>query len=90
MFASHSGKVFESEISYNINYTSSGRLCASAIIPASSCNGRLCKHVLEISSSYCPRHFDINITVFASNIFGDGPSSQIITISKLKRIIIIS
>ena len=86
MFASYSGNVFESEVSYNVTYTSSGRKCASAIISASSCNGIICKHVLEVSSSSYPRFNHINVTVFASNIFGDGPSSQIIAISKFKRI----
>ena len=62
---------------YNINYTNStsGELCNSVTIPASSCTNGVCNHEFDISSSLCSPSTALSVTVFASNILGDGEVS---------------
>lgn len=69
-----------SATSYTISYTDSlsGRLCISSLI--SHCENRMCSHQYQLSDSTCPNCVDINITVFATNILGNGRSSDAITI----------
>ena len=64
--------------SYTITYSDapSGRICGSATIPASSClNGTCCYTFGEISPP-CSSNSGVSVTVFATSIVGDGPSSQ--------------
>ena len=65
-------------ISYTITYSdaSSGRICDSAAIPASSCLNHLCCHTFGEISPSCSSNGDISITLFATSILGDGPPSQ--------------
>ena len=62
---------------YNINYTnsSSGELCNSVTIPASSCANSVCNHEFDVSSSLCSPSTTLLVIVFASNILGDGEVS---------------
>ena len=59
--------------------STSGSNCASATIPTSSCRGRMCSHIFEVSSSFCLPSADINVTVFATNILGEGQYSIPVT-----------
>ena len=64
---------------YNINYTNStsGVLCNSISIPASSCTNRICSHEFNnIPSSLCSPSTTLSVIVFASNILGDGELSE--------------
>ena len=74
--------------SYTITYSdsSSGSSCASATIPASSCEGGVCSHRFDISSSPCRLSPDITLTAFATNILGDGPSSEAVRIFLFSRV----
>ena len=64
--------------SYTITYSdsTSGSSCGSATIPASSCEGGVCSHGFDISSSPCRLSPDITLTAFPTNILRDGPSSE--------------
>ena len=63
-----------SAISYTITYMDSitGDPCSLATITASSCVEGICKHTFEVSLSSCPPCVDINVTVYATNILGNG------------------
>lgn len=71
-----------SSISYTITYmdSASGDLCSSVTIPASSCIDGICNHAFEVPLSSCPC-MDINITVYSTNILGNGATSDPLTIS---------
>jgi hypothetical protein len=77
-----------SAISYNISYsditTGSMYLCDSIILDVSSCGNGVCRHQFRVTSStmpLCKRSTHIIVSVFATNIFGDG-SKLIISISE--------
>ena len=78
-----------SATSYTINYadTASGTSCESATIPASSCSGGVCQSVFELSSSHCPLSDSITVTVFGTNVLGNGSSSQPISTSEFNIVI---
>ena len=68
-----------SATSYTIMYTdpTSRRTCGSITISASECTSGQCDHMFNIpSDSVCSNATGIVISVFATNILGDGPSSQ--------------
>ena len=71
-----------SATSYTISYLDSisGDLCSSATIPASLCVEGMCNHTFEVSTSSCPPCVDINITIYVTNILGNGAISDPITI----------
>ena len=58
-----------------------GTICSSATISANLCEDGTCNHLYQVSNSSCPPCIDINITVFATNILGNGATSDMITIS---------
>ena len=74
-----------SATSYTITYADSlsGSTCSSSTISASLCESGTCRHLYQVSNSSCPPCVDINITVFASNILGNGSTSDVITIGCL-------
>ena len=65
-----------SATNYTITYSdsTSGRTCGLFTISASTCTSGHCNHMFEIP----PVCSDIGIviTVFATNVLGDGPSSE--------------
>lgn len=69
-----------SAASYNIIYTdteSGGILCDSIKVPAFGCQGSLCSHLFDVSSSYyCVNSTNISVAVSATNVLGDGPASE--------------
>lgn len=75
-----------SATSYTINYLDSisGDFCSSATIPASSCVDGTCNHTFEVSTSSCPPCVDINITVYSTNILGNGAISDPLTIGSFE------
>ena len=66
-----------SATNYTIIYSdsASGRPCDSVTISASACINGLCNHMFDIPSA-CFNFDSVIITVFASNVLGDGPSSE--------------
>ena len=70
--------------SYTISYTDtiSGASCGVATIPASSCSHGVCHHVFEASSSSCPFSHSITVTVFGTNVLGNGTLSPPVSTSK--------
>lgn len=79
-----SGDISGSALSYNISYsditTGSMYLCHSIIIRVSSCDNGACRHRFQVTSSLmplCKRSGDIIVSVFATNVFGDGSKSII-------------
>ena len=76
-----------SALSYTLTYAdnNSDIVCGSAIIPASSCNSGICRHVFDVDSSsplsICPTSSSdvYNVSVFASNFLGNGDTSSIAT-----------
>ena len=77
-----------SAISYTITYTDtkSELICKSTTIPTSSCQEETCTHYFDVTSSNCQSSSNITLTVFATNILGNGPSTKplIITLSLSK------
>ena len=66
-----------SATTYTINYRDivTDKICCSAVIPASLCEETICSHMFEISTSLCPPFTVISVTVFATNVLGNGPTS---------------
>ena len=66
--------------SYTITYYSffSGSICGRATIPVPSdfCIDGICRHVFDSSSSVCNAVTHFVITAYATNVFGDGPTSS--------------
>ena len=71
-----------STISYTVIYSDSisGSICSLIIIPATLCGDRVCSHMFEVSLSSCSHDSNINVTTFATNILGDGPRSEPVTV----------
>ena len=68
-------------INYTVKYRNSfGRDCHSATFPVSYCTNGDCKHELELSSTMCLPSAYINLTIYATNLLGDGPNSDPLTI----------
>ena len=67
-----------SPVSYTIIYsdTNTGQVCHTANISHSDCEEGMCGHVFPLSLSNCDPCADINVTVFATSILGDGPVSD--------------
>ena len=67
-----------SAISYTVTYSesTSGSTCGSATIPASSCTNEMCTHLFDTSLSLCPSAVNIDVTVFATNVLGNGSTSE--------------
>ena len=42
----------------------------------------MCQHVFEVAFSKCARFSNINITVFGTNLLGNGTMSNTVTIGK--------
>ena len=59
-----------------------GDVCNLTTIPASNCVHGMCQHVLEVASSKCAHFSNINITVFGTNLLGNGTMSNVVTIGK--------
>lgn len=70
-----------SATTYTIIYSDSsfGSTCSSMKIPASACADGTCSHVYNATNSSCPPYTGITVTVFASNILGDGLLSNSLT-----------
>ena len=69
---------------YTVTYTdsTSGVVCASAQISASTCANNVCEHTLDdVSSLNCfSLSAPIDVTVFATNRLGNGQPSILFTI----------
>ena len=67
-----------SAVSYTIIYSdsTSGGICSSAVISASLCTEELCTHSFDTSSSLCPPAANIDVVVFATNVLGNGSTSE--------------
>ena len=76
-------EVAGSTLSYTLIYTNnnSDSVCGSAIIPAFSCNSGICRHKFDAndSSLLCPTSNVYNVSVFATNLLGNGHTSSIVT-----------
>ena len=70
---------------YTIIYSElmSGKLCGLFTVQASSCVDERCVHKFNISSSSCSISYDISVSMFSTNIFGEGPSSEPVVFSLL-------
>ena len=60
----------------------SGDICNLTTIPVLNCVHRMCQHVFEVAFSKCARSSNINITVFGTNLLGNGTMSNTVTIGK--------
>ena len=69
---------------YTIKYIDmlTGQSCGSSQLSASDCTAGVCHHFIETSSSRCHPSSDINITVSATNAFGEGQKAISTTIRK--------
>ena len=69
---------------YTIKYTDAmtGEDCGLARLSATGCTAGVCRHLSERSTSRCHPSSDINITVSATNAFGEGQNSVPTTIGK--------
>ena len=71
---------FEDHVgSYSISYKDSntGNICSPvATIPALACiDSGMCRHVFEVSTSFCHPSTNITVTVTATSMFGSGEES---------------
>ena len=69
-----------SAISYTINYTdlTSGVVCASKSILASSCVKEICEDNFRVSTTFCKSSSHITVTIWGMNVLGKGlPSSPL-------------
>ena len=73
-----SDEVDGSPIFYTITYleSSSGRICDSAEIPASSCENKECRNEFNVSTSSCSMSTRIHFIVSATNILGKSINSN--------------
>ena len=71
--------------SYTIIYfNSASRItCGEDTIPASECQNQICRHLFNVSVSSCTPDTNISVTVYATNMLGDGSISIPINQSKL-------
>ena len=75
-----------SDTSHTITYSNrNGDSCGSVTFPTNSesCGEGTCRHLFNVSSSSCPPSDDIIVTLLATNVFGNGPMSDSITVGKL-------
>ena len=77
-----------SPISYTIIYSNAttGDICLNATLPASECQGGVCHHYFYAYRSECSPQGNVSVSVYATNILGDGPVSNPvrITLSRLQ------
>ena len=68
--------------SYTIIYSDfdSHGSCDSIKIPAVKCQGSICNHIYDVSSSSCYNATNISVAVSATNLLGDGPTSHPVSI----------
>ena len=68
-----------STLFYTITYSdyTLGSVCSSTVVPASSCNSGICRHVFDVTDSSCPTVLAYNISVAASNLIGSGYPSRV-------------
>ena len=68
-----------SATTYTVNHRDivTNKICSSVTIPTSLCEEttKSCSHMFELSTSSCPPFTVINVTVFATNVLGNGPTS---------------
>lgn len=71
-----------SATSYTITFSDSsfGSMCFIKIIQAMDCKAKLCEYLFDVLSSQCSSSNGITVNVLASNIFGDGPVSNAVSI----------
>ena len=75
-----------SATSYTITYTNPryGLICNRAVAPASQCVNGICSHHLNLSSSNCSAFSEIMVSVFGTNVLGNGTSTNPVTIGQLQ------
>ena len=56
--------------------SASEEICDSAAIPAASCANGSCVDYFEASSSLCSSSTNIDVSIVASNILGNGATSS--------------
>lgn len=73
-----------SATSYTITYTDavSSDMCSEVTVPATVCVKGICSHLFEVSSSNCRPFADISVTVFGTNVLGNGTVARSVTIGE--------
>ena len=68
-------------VSHTITYSdaTNGNICGTAIIPSRLCEEGVCSHIFEVTS-LCINSTSINVSVSATNILGDGPQTDPVTV----------
>ena len=64
---------------YTVTYANStfNNYCGLSIVePENDCEEGVCTDVFEVASSYCSPSTDIDVTIFATNILGNGSRSK--------------
>ena len=66
--------ILGSPMSYTLTYFGrhSGVVCGSYVINTNSCVNGTCNHTFDVTSSCCPKFSGVNVTVYATNILGNG------------------
>ena len=60
-------------------------VCDSIKVPAFRCQGGLCRHLFDASSSPCVNSTNISVAVYTTNLLGDGPASEPVSIELYHR-----
>ena len=88
-----SDRIDGSATSYTITYTNPryGLICNRAVVPASQCVNGICSNHLNLSSSNCSSNSsafsEVSVSVFGTNVLGNGTSTNPVTIGQLQCII---
>ena len=70
-------------ISYTVIYSDShsNNSCGLSTILVPSCERSICSHLFQVSASSCSPSSNINVSMFATNVIGDGPLSRPVMIA---------
>lgn len=58
-------------------------ICNSGQVEPLSCKFGVCSHLFDTSTSSCPSSADIDVSVFATNLLGNGPTMMSFVQSKI-------
>lgn len=68
-----------STLSYTVVYSDliTNRICDRAVLNPTMCKDRLCTHLFNTITSECSTTADLAISIFATNILGEGPPTTV-------------
>ena len=71
------GSVMSYTITYSTVPSDVNCIAAKIDIPTSMCKGGICTYLFPVHSLVCLEINTISVAVYATNVFGNGPSSSV-------------